>query len=45
MKTRSIDSTDCLVLFADLQLGIIELTRTLPIGNGGRLKRTDTDAT
>jgi hypothetical protein len=32
MKTQIIDSTDCLVLFADPQLGIIELTRTLPIG-------------
>jgi nicotinamidase-related amidase len=31
MKTQTIDPTDCIVLFADLQQGIIELTRTVPI--------------
>jgi nicotinamidase-related amidase len=31
MKTQAIDPNDSLVLFADLQQGIIELTRTLPI--------------
>jgi len=31
MKTQIIDPKDCIVLFADLQQGIIELTRTLPI--------------
>jgi nicotinamidase-related amidase len=31
MKTETIDPQDCVVLFADLQQGIIELTHTLPI--------------
>jgi nicotinamidase-related amidase len=36
MKTQIIYPADCIVLFADLQQGIIELTRTLPID---RLRR------
>jgi nicotinamidase-related amidase len=31
MKTQLIHPKDCIVLFADLQQGIIELTRTVPI--------------
>jgi nicotinamidase-related amidase len=31
MKSQAIDPNDCIVLFADLQRGIIELTRTLPL--------------
>jgi nicotinamidase-related amidase len=31
MKTQTIDAGDCIVLFADLQQGIIELARTLPL--------------
>jgi len=31
MKTQIIHPEDCIVLFADLQQGIIDLTRTLPI--------------
>jgi nicotinamidase-related amidase len=31
MKTQIIQPKDCIVLFADLQQGIIELTRTVPI--------------
>jgi nicotinamidase-related amidase len=31
MKTQTIDPKDCIVLFADLQQGIIELTRTVPL--------------
>jgi nicotinamidase-related amidase len=31
MKSQTIDPGDCIVLFADLQQGIIELTRTLPL--------------
>jgi len=36
MKTQIIYPKDCIVLFADLQQGIIELTRTVPID---RLRR------
>ena len=31
MKTQIIDPQDCIVLFADLQQGIIELARTIPL--------------
>jgi nicotinamidase-related amidase len=31
MKTQIIDPKDCIVLFADLQQGIIELARTIPL--------------
>jgi nicotinamidase-related amidase len=31
MKTQTMDPKDCIVLFADLQQGIIELTRTMPL--------------
>ncbi len=31
MKTQIIEPQDCIVLFADLQQGIIELTRTMPL--------------
>ena len=31
MKTQTIDPQDCIVLFADLQQGIIELSRTVPL--------------
>lgn len=31
MPKNHIDPTDCLVLFADLQLGIVELTQTVPL--------------
>jgi nicotinamidase-related amidase len=31
MRTQGIDPNDCIVLFVDLQKGVVELTRTVPL--------------